>query len=154
RAALTVAVEALGGLAVGLVASPAVIRLMRQIDDFAVEVALTLALAMGVYAGAQALGLSGPIAVVGAGLLIGDHHAGGPAATTEAHLESFWGLVDEILNALLFFLLGLQLAILPLQPGLAALALAAVALVLAARLLLVLPWGAHLGHRIGRGRAS
>jgi CPA1 family monovalent cation:H+ antiporter len=65
---------------------------------------LSVALAMGAYAGAQALHLSGPIAVVGAGLLIGDRKARGEtsvqSAETEAHLQTFWTLVDEILNAL------------------------------------------------------
>jgi len=154
RAAGGVFVQAAGGLALGVVGGLLVIRLMRMADDFAVETALSLALAMGVYAGAQALHLSGPIAVVGAGLLIGDHHARGPRAATEAQLASFWDLVDEILNALLFLLLGLQMLALPLAPGLAGLSLAAVALVLATRILVVLPWGALLGRRRGRLNAS
>jgi CPA1 family monovalent cation:H+ antiporter len=140
-----VVVEAAGGLALGLAASFVVIRAMRAVDDFVVEVALTLALAMGVYAGAQALGLSGPIAVVGAGLLVGDrssHRA--TSDITEEHLRSFWTLVDEILNALLFFLLGLQLLVLPLEPGLIGVSLAAIALVLVLRLVVVLPWGRYL----------
>jgi CPA1 family monovalent cation:H+ antiporter len=140
-------VQAAGGLALGMAASFVVLRAMRAVDDFVVEVALTLALAMGAYAGAQALGLSGPIAVVGAGLLIGDR--GSHRATSDAtdeHLRSFWTLVDEILNALLFFLLGLQLVVLPLEPGVIGLSVAAVVLVLVLRLLVVLPWGRYL-HR-------
>jgi CPA1 family monovalent cation:H+ antiporter len=154
RASAGVVVQAAGGLTLGVVAGLAVIRLMRMANDFAVEAALSLALAMGVYAGAQALHLSGPIAVVGAGLLIGDHHARGERAVTEAQLESFWGLVDEILNALLFLLLGLMVVTLPLAPQLAGLSVAAVALVLMTRVLVVLPWGAHLGRRPGRLKAS
>jgi CPA1 family monovalent cation:H+ antiporter len=155
RAAVGVVVEAAGGLALGVIASLAVIRLMRRVDDFVVEVTLTLALAMAVYAGAQALHLSGPIAVVGAGLLIGDRRAQGAASeTTAAHLESFWTLVDEILNALLFLLLGLELLVLPAAARLAGLALAAIVLVLVARFVVVLPWGAYLHRRLGHRHAS
>jgi CPA1 family monovalent cation:H+ antiporter len=154
RAVLSVIVQAAGGLALGFVASVLVIRLLRRIDDFVVEASLTLALAMAVYAGAQALSLSGPIAVVGAGLLIGDSRARGAAGEVSgARLESFWTLVDEILNGLLFLLLGLELVALPPAPGLEALCLAAVALVLLARFVVVLPWGAYLGGRLGRQHA-
>ena len=138
-------VEAAGGLALGAVASLLVIRAMRVVDDFVVEVTLSVALAMAVYAGAQALHLSGPIAVVGAGLLIGDRKArGATSAETEAHLQSFWTLADEILNALLFFLLGLQLLVLPLEARLLGLSAVAVVLVLVTRFVVVLPWGSYL----------
>ena len=145
HAVWSVVVEAAGGLALGAVAGLLVIRAMRAIDDFVVEVSLSVALAMGAYAGAQALGLSGPIAVVGAGLLMGDRSARGSVSdTTQRHLESFWTLVDEILNALLFFLLGLQLLVLPVAASMAGLCVAAIVLVLASRFLVVLPWGSYL----------
>ena len=142
-------VEALGGLLLGAIASLVVLRAMRAVDDFVVEVTLSVALAMAVYAGAQALHLSGPIAVVGAGLLIGDRKARGGAgaqsAETEAHLQTFWTLVDEILNALLFFLLGLLvLLVLPFGARLIGLSAAAVVLVVLTRFLVVLPWGSYL----------
>jgi CPA1 family monovalent cation:H+ antiporter len=155
HAIAAVFIEAVGGLALGLVASFMVLRAMRAIDDFVVEVSLSLALAMGVYAGAQALHLSGPIAVVGAGLLLGDR--GGHGATsdeTERHLHSFWTLVDENLNALLFFLLGLQLLVLKLEPGLIALSAAATALVLVTRFVVVLPWGRYLNVRLEERHSS
>jgi CPA1 family monovalent cation:H+ antiporter len=152
RTAGAVVVEAAGGLALGVAAGLLAIRAMRTADDFATEAALTIALAMGAYAGAQALHLSGAIAVVGAGLLVGDRRAA-PGAT-DAHLRNFWMLVDEILNALLFVLLGLQLLVLPLQPRLAGLAAAALALVLAARFVVVLPWGAYFHRRLGQRHAS
>jgi CPA1 family monovalent cation:H+ antiporter len=118
---------------------------MRSIDDFVVEVSLTVALAMGAYAGAQALHLSGPIAVVGAGLLIGDTHShSAMSETTQAYLRSFWTLVDEILNALLFLLLGLQLFTVRLELRDAGLCAGAVILVLGARFAVVAPWGAYL----------
>lgn len=140
-----VVVTAAGGLALGLAAGALVIRAMRSIDDFVVEVSLSIALAMGVYAGAQALHLSGPIAVVGAGLLIGGQGARGAMSdTTQIYLRSFWTLVDEILNALLFLMLGLQLLIVPWEMRLAGLCLAAIVLVTLARFAVVLPWGSYL----------
>ncbi len=149
QALFQVLLQAAGGLALGLIAATAVIWAMRQIEDYVVEVSLSLALAMGVYAIAQAAHLSGPIAAVGAGLLIGDNRGGetmGPV--TREHLTSFWHLIDELLNAVLFFLLGLLLLVIPLQGRLGALAAAAIGLVLAARIVVVLPWGAyfHLRH--------
>ena len=139
-----VVIEAAGGLMLGAAASLIVIRAMRAVDDFVVEVTLSVALAMGVYAGAQALHLSGPIAVVGAGLLIGDRRTARTSAETEVYLRNFWTLVDEILNALLFFLLGLQILVVPFEVRLIGLSLAAIGLVLAARFLVVIPWGAYL----------
>ena len=149
QALLQVALQAAGGLALGLIAATAAIAAIRTVDDYVVEVSLSLALAMGVYALAQALHLSGPIAAVGAGLLMGDNRGGETMSqVTREHLSSFWHLIDELLNAMLFFLLGLLLLVIPLQLRLGGLALAAIALVLAARILVVLPWGAyfHLRH--------
>jgi CPA1 family monovalent cation:H+ antiporter len=145
-AALTsVFVQSVGGLALGAIGGFVVLRAMQAVDDFIVEVTLTLALAMGVYAGAQALHLSGPIAVVGAGLLIGDEHTrAAMTETTHAYLRNFWTLVDEILNALLFLLLGLQLFTAGPPPRLTGLCAAATVLVLGARFAIVLPWGAYL----------
>jgi monovalent cation:H+ antiporter, CPA1 family len=141
----SVILQAAGGLALGAAAGWLVLRAMRSIDDFAVEVSLSLALATAAYAAAQALHLSGPIAVVGAGLLIGDAHRGSDLSeATQLHLRSFWALVDEILNALLFLLLGLQLFTVSLPPRLASLCVAATALVLGARFAVVLPWGSYL----------
>jgi CPA1 family monovalent cation:H+ antiporter len=149
-------VEALGGLALGLTAGWVVVRAMRSVDDFVAEVALSVALAMAVYAGAQALHLSGAIAAVGAGLLVGDSGRGGGtmSAATEVYLRSFWTLVDELLNALLFLMLGLQLIFVPLRPGVFGLCAAAILLVLGARFAVVLPWGAWLRRRHAEPGAS
>jgi CPA1 family monovalent cation:H+ antiporter len=144
-----VVLQAAGGLALGLIAAWGVVWAMRLVDDYVVEVSLSLALAMGVYAGAQALHLSGPIAVVGSGLIIG-HNRTAPTMSpvVRSHLTTFWTLIDELLNAVLFFLLGLLLMTMPLQARLAGLATAAIALVLATRVVVVLPWGAyfHIRH--------
>ena len=143
HAILAVVVEAAGGLALGMAASWCVIRLMGTLDDFAVETSMSIALAMAVYAGAQALGLSGAIATVGAGMLFGGHKAKAAMdGETDDYLPKFWTLVDEILNALLFLLLGVEVIAVPFYKHETGLILAAIPLVLVARFAVVLPWGA------------
>jgi monovalent cation:H+ antiporter, CPA1 family len=155
RAALQVLGEAAGGLLLGAGAGFLVVRAMRAIDDYAVEVALSLALALGVYAGGQALHLSGAIAAVAAGLMVGDSGVRTAMSDlTRRYVLGFWTLVDEILNALLFLLLGLQTAVLPLDLRHLGLAAAAVPLVLLARLAVVLPWGAWYRFRMQERGAS
>ena len=143
-AAVSVLVKAGGGLLFGLAAGYAAVLAMRAIDEYAAEVALTLALATGVYAAADALGLSGPIAVVAAGLLLGEigmRTAMSP--TTDRYVRGFWTLIDETLNALLFLLLGLEFLVVPLDFRAAGLCALAIPLVLAVRLATVYPWGAY-----------
>jgi CPA1 family monovalent cation:H+ antiporter len=140
---LSVVVEALGGLALGMAASWCVIRLMGTVDDFAVETSMSIALAMSVYAGAQALGLSGAIAAVGAGMLFGGQRAQkAMEGETAPYLKHFWTLVDEILNALLFLLLGVEMIAVPFYTHEIGLITGAIPLVLLARFAVVLPWGA------------
>jgi CPA1 family monovalent cation:H+ antiporter len=90
-------VEALGGAILGLITGYVAYRAMRLIDDYRIEVLISLAVVMGTYALASKLDLSGPIAMVCAGLLIGER---GPAdamsETTQQYLFSFWTLIDEI----------------------------------------------------------
>jgi CPA1 family monovalent cation:H+ antiporter len=150
-----VVVEAAGGLILGVVASLAVIRVVRAIDDYAVEVTISLALATGVYAIAQSIGVSGPIAVVAAGLLIGDRGAeAAMSETTQRYVRAFWTLVDEILNGLLFLLLGLEILVIPFEVRLMGLWIAALALVVAARVAVVMPWGAYFQVRMGQRHAG
>jgi|WetSurMetagenome_2_1015567.scaffolds.fasta_scaffold83599_1 monovalent cation:H+ antiporter, CPA1 family len=147
-AAWSVVVKAGGGLLFGLLAGALAVRATRAIDDYAVEVAITLAVAAGVYASADAMGMSGPIAVVAAGLLMGG--AGAREAmsdTTQRYVRAFWTMIDEILNAVLFFLLGLELLVVPLGSRSLSLGLVAIPLVLAARLATVFPWGAYFHFR-------
>ena len=154
-AAVKVLGQAMGGLALGLGAGAMVVRAMRAIDDYAVEVTLSLALAAGVYAGGQALHLSGPIAAVAAGLLVGDRGVETAMSdTTRRYVQGFWTLVDELLNALLFLLLGLQTAVLPLNLRDLGLWALAIPLVLLARLAVVLPWGAYYRFRHAEQGAS
>lgn len=143
-----IALEAAGGLLLGGVAAFAVVLAMRAIDDYAVEVGLTLALAVAVYALAGHLHLSGPIAVVAAGLVVGDSGIRTAMSDeTQRYVRGFWTLVDEILNALLFLLLGLELLVVPIDVWLIGLWIAAVLLVALARFLVVLPWGAYFHFR-------
>jgi len=142
--ALTILVEVGGGLALGGVGGWAVGRLMRNLEDYFVELTLTLALAAGVYVLAQALHVSGAIAAGAAGLVVGSHsgRTGDGDARGEA-IRTFWHAIDEVLNGLLFLLLGLQIFIVPFESREVGVWAVAIVLVLAARLIVVLPWGAY-----------
>lgn len=132
------AVETLGGAALGGVAGYATYRLMRSIEDQDVEVLLSVALVAGGYALALALHLSGPIAMVVAGLLIGNHGRRlAMNAATRLHLDTFWRLIDEMLNAVLFVLIGLEVLLIPFHVPWLAAGLLAIPVVLLARLLAV-----------------
>ena len=152
--AMTVLHEVGGGLLLGVVAGYAAYRAMRAIDDFPVETLITLALVSGLYALAQRLGASGPLAVVAAGLLVG-HRAPQDAMTdtTQRYVTTLWTLIDEILNSVLFLLIGLEVLVLSFAPGTLVIALAAVPIVLVARLvavaapLVAFPWSKRLSVR-------
>jgi CPA1 family monovalent cation:H+ antiporter len=101
--------EAGGGLAFGLALGYVTFRLLRSVDNYQVEVLLTLAAVTGGYALASALHVSGPLAMVVAGLMIGNHgRALAMSDTTRRYLDMFWELLDEILNAVLFVLIGME----------------------------------------------
>jgi CPA1 family monovalent cation:H+ antiporter len=104
--------EAVGGVAYGFALGFVALSMLRRVDDYKVEVLLSLATAAGGYALAYALHVSGPIAMVVAGLFIGNEaRAGAMSDKTREHLDDFWELMDEILNAVLFVLIGLELLI-------------------------------------------
>ncbi|MDH5570459.1 MAG: sodium:proton antiporter, partial [Gammaproteobacteria bacterium] len=105
--------EAGGGILFGLLAGYLVFTMLRQIDNYQVEVLLTLALVMGGYALSNALHISGPLAMVIAGLVIGNHgRTLAMSDKTRKHLDMFWELIDEILNAVLFVLIGMEILVL------------------------------------------
>lgn len=132
--ALLFAQEALGGAALGLATGGLAFYAIRAIDQHNLEVIITLALVMVTYQIATVLHLSGPIAVVVAGLLIGNHGTRlAMSETTRLHLTNFWTLLDEILNAVLFLLIGIELLVIPFQTTPVLAALIAIPLVLAAR---------------------
>ncbi|MCR9084398.1 MAG: sodium:proton antiporter [Cyclobacteriaceae bacterium] len=108
--------EVIGGIALGLIAGWLAFRLMKAIDNFETEVMITLALVMGISALAHYLHVSGPLAVVVAGIFIGNKSpeiAWSP--NTQNYVDKFWELIDVLLNALLFVLIGLELLIVSLD---------------------------------------
>jgi len=130
--------EALGGAALGVALGYFAYRMLRSVDNYQVEILITLALVMGSFGLADLLHTSGPIAVVVAGLLIGNYgRQWAMSETTREHLDNFWELLDELLNAVLFVLIGLEVLVLSFkQPYLLA-GLVAIPMVLAARWLSV-----------------
>lgn len=126
--------EAVGGAVLGLLLGWITYRLLSRVDHYQVEILLSLALVTGGYALADALHLSGPIAIVVAGLLIGNQgRALAMSKKTVQHLDTFWELVDEILNAVLFLLIGLELLVLSFTGQYLLIGLLIIPLVLVAR---------------------
>lgn len=130
--------EGIGGALLGLVMGYLAYRAMREIDDFPIEVLITLALVTSSYALANRIGMSGPIATVAAGLLIG-YRAPKDAMSerTQGYVSALWTLIDEILNAVLFLLMGLEVAMIEHPQRFALVALAAIPIGLASRFVAV-----------------
>jgi CPA1 family monovalent cation:H+ antiporter len=108
--------ETLGGIAFGFAVGYIAFRLIRSIDEYPVEVLITLALVVSGYAAAEALHVSAPIAAVVAGLVVGNH--GRRLAMSDRNrvqVDVFWQLVDEILNAVLFLMIGLAVILVPIS---------------------------------------
>ncbi len=130
--------EALGGALLGLILGYIGFVMLRAIDEYAVEILTTLAVVAGGYALADRIHVSGPIAMVVAGLLIGNHgRALAMSATTRRHLDMFWELIDEILNAVLFVLIGLEVMALSHERYYTRASLVIILLVLASRFISV-----------------
>jgi len=130
--------EAIGGALFGLAAGWIAYAMLKSLDNYNVEILITLALVTGGYALADRLHISGPIAVVVAGLLIGNHgRSFAMSDTTRGHLDTFWELIDEILNAVLFVLIGLEVMVLQFTPSYLVVGLLAIPTVLFARLVSV-----------------
>jgi CPA1 family monovalent cation:H+ antiporter len=137
--ALLFLTQAVGGLTLGLVVGWLALQAMRSIDDYNLEVTLSLALVMGGYALARWLHVSGPVAMAAAGLLVGNHGVKtAMSATTRDYLLKFWSLIDEILNAVLFLLIGLVVVTVPFDRRTIVAGIAAIPLALAARAVSVL----------------
>jgi CPA1 family monovalent cation:H+ antiporter len=110
QVAMLFAREVVGGALLGFALGYVACRMLAAGDSYQVEIFLTLAVVMGGYALARVLHVSGPIEIVVAGVLIG-HHSRGPAHSPQSRerLHDFWELIDEILNAVLFVMIGLEL---------------------------------------------
>ena len=132
--------QAGGGVVLGLAVGYLGFAAMRSINEYNVELMITLAIVMGGYALARWIDVSGPVAMAVAGLLIGN--AGVAHAmdeTTRDHVLKFWALVDELLNAVLFLLIGLEIVAVSPEPSVLLLAGAAIPIVLLARVVSVVP---------------
>ena len=148
--------EMVGGILLGAGMGYVGCRLLSKIDDHQVEILLTLALVIGGYSLAGALGVSSPIAVVVAGLIVG--HGGRAFAIgqeTRSRLDTFWALLEKSLNSFLFVLIGLEFLLIPFRGPAVAAGLLAVLLVLGVRLigvgapvLALKPWGKFSPHTI------
>ena len=108
--------EVLGGVILGLITGYIACYMISKIDSYDVEIMITLALVFGIYMVASHLHVSNPIAAVIAGLLLGNHGKRlAMSDKTIEHLDNFWHLIDEILNAVLFVLLGFEIIVITLS---------------------------------------
>jgi CPA1 family monovalent cation:H+ antiporter len=130
--------EAVGGIAYGAFIGYVTYFLLKRVDKYQVEVLITLATVTGGYRSAEVLHVSAPLAIVVAGLFVGNHGRHfGMSPLTRRHLDTFWELVDEILNALLFVLIGLEFLVLPHGDGFIIAGMVMIPLVLLSRFLSV-----------------
>ncbi|WP_452229733.1 cation:proton antiporter [Lacinutrix sp. MEBiC02404] len=106
--------EVIGGIALGLILGWITYRLMKSIDDYDIEVIITLAAVMAGTVLAQKLHISAPLAMVTAGLVVGNDTVRDNAMseTTEAYVDKFWELIDILLNTILFVLIGMEMLVL------------------------------------------
>ena len=149
--------EAGGGLLYGLVLGYITFRFLRSVDNYQVEVMLTLAAVMGGYMLANKLHVSGPLAMVVAGLVVGNHgREFAMSDTTRLYVDMFWEMIDDILNAVLFVLIGMEVMIVSFSLNLALAAVLMIVLTLAARALTVaVPVVAFQGFfRLPKGAAT
>lgn len=130
--------EAGGGILLGLVVGYLSYLMLRSIDSYQEEVLITLAAVLGGYALARHLHASGPLAMVVVGLIVGNHgRATAMSDQTRAHVDMFWELIDEILNSVLFVLLGLEIVLISFSVQLMTASLIVIAVTILARLITV-----------------
>lgn len=130
--------EAFGGALLGMIAGYLTFLLLRSMDDYVLEVIATLALVMGAYSIALNLHISGPIAMVVAGVFIGNTgRQFAMSEKTREHVTDFWHLVDEILNAALFVLIGFEVIVLSADLNILSLSIICVIVAVLARLMAV-----------------
>lgn len=111
---MLLAKEALGGLAIGLLLGFLGSVMMKKVDNYKVDVLITLAIVMGGYLIVHSLHMSGPLAMVAAGLVVGNYgRIRSLSEVSKDYLDKFWELIDEILNAILFLIIGFELLVIP-----------------------------------------
>jgi len=133
---LLLAKEAVGGVVLGLVLGWSAYAILKSIDNYTVEILVTLSLVTGGFSLASLLGTSGPITIVVAGLLIGSRgREFAMSEKTRRNLDTFWQVIDEILNAVLFVLIGIELIVVTLKVEYLIAGLISIPVVLLARLI-------------------
>jgi CPA1 family monovalent cation:H+ antiporter len=138
EAAMMLARDAGGGLLFGAALGAAMFVLLRSIDNYKVEVMITLAGVLGGYELARQLHVSGPLAMVVAGVIIGNQGRSlAMSDTTRHHVDLFWELLDDILNAVLFVLIGLEIVMVSFPTGMVVAAVVTILLTILARWLAV-----------------
>jgi CPA1 family monovalent cation:H+ antiporter len=148
--------EAAGGVVYGLVVGFVIYWLLRPINDSKVEILLTLALVFGSYTFAQAIGISGPLAMVVAGIFVANYkRSEAMSVSNRAQLNNFWELVEEVLNTILFLLLGFELLIIHFDLASVTAAILVIPLVLLVRYItvalpitIIKPWRQHTPYTI------
>jgi len=131
--------QAGGGLLLGVLLGYSGFMLIRSIDHYQLEVMITLAIVTGGYLLADGLGVSGPLAMVVAGLITGNKsRAEVMSSTTRDYVDKFWEMIDEFLNAILFLLIGFEMLVLPFNKIFLVLGLMTIPITLLARYLSVL----------------
>lgn len=133
--ALVFVEEVGGGIALGLGLGWIAYRLMKTIDNYEVEVMITLAIVMGGYLLASYLHFSGPLAMVVAGLMVGNERfrTSSMSETTELYVDKFWELMDILFNALLFVMIGLEIILIKFEQSYLIAGLLAIPITLLAR---------------------
>ena len=130
--------EAAGGLLFGWILGYAGFWALKSIDNYVVEVMITLAIVMGGYGMAEYLHVSGPLAMVVAGLITGNKSMDtGVSEVTRDYINKFWEMVDEVMNAILFLLIGFEMLIIPFSASLFWLGCLTILIVLLARFISV-----------------
>ncbi|MET7254118.1 cation:proton antiporter [Dyadobacter fermentans] len=147
--------EALGGILLGLLLGFLGSKMMYRVDGYNVHVLITLAIVMGGHLAAQALHMSGPLAMVAAGLVVGNYgkNPGAVSDTERDYIDKFWELIDEILNAILFLIIGFELLLIPDMKQYGWAGLVAIVVVLSARFISIyipvklIPFKARFGKK-------
>lgn len=150
------AIEVGGGIAFGALVGVVAYWMLKSVDSYQIEILVTLAIVTGAYALALRMHLSGPLAMVVAGLLIGNHgRTFAMSERTRERLDGFWELIDEFLNAILFVLIGVEVLIVEFPPSVLAAGLVAIPLTLLGRwfsvstsVLALRPWRRLGPHRV------